>query len=319
VRLVALMPARNEDWILDFSLSCLEGFVDDVVVLDDGSIDATPQIVSAHGAVCIPGEAGGFALKRQILLDKGREIGGTHFLFLDADEVLTANLRGVLRDACAKAKPGQRLLLNWLAMWRSPFCYRYDSSVWTNNFKDFIYVDNQVDSFDTSVFIHEPRTPACEAMSERLSLEGGVMHYQFVPWVRLLNKQAWYRCLERVKFPEKNDEEINGTYSVAVDETGLAWRPIRASWITGYTIPAGIEDGDSSWHEREIVDLMRLHGPEKFLGLEIWHKDWLAADPDTGVVPKGLVGSQGSSGEPLSKARSRRWAWSRRGWNRRKP
>lgn len=77
---------------------------------------------------------------RNRLLEAGREIGGTHFIVLDADEMFTANCleNNFLKNTILRLEPGDVLWMIWICLWRSIDQYRFDKSVWTWNYKPFI-------------------------------------------------------------------------------------------------------------------------------------------------------------------------------------
>ena len=58
----------------------------------------------------------------------GREIGGTHFITLDADEMFSANCMtdNFLRKKILALQPGDHLVFHWIRLWRNPFQYRKD-------------------------------------------------------------------------------------------------------------------------------------------------------------------------------------------------
>lgn len=168
-------------------------------------------------------------------------------------------------------EPGQKILLRWLAMWKSPFAYRDDDSVWSNSFKDFIFCDDSISDFDNT-WIHEPRTPGENKQSNTIKYEkyGGVMHYQFVPWQRFQLKQAWYRCSELIKYPN-TDKIINEKYSITLDNPTARCSPIQTNWLFDISIPRNIEDLTSNWHMDSIMDYFKLYGVKYFEKLDIWH------------------------------------------------
>ena len=54
-------------------------------------------------------------------------------------------------------------------------------------------------------FLHTPRLPE-NLKGKTFKLEGyeyGFMHFQFIDWENLLVKQAWYRCLEHIRYSTK--------------------------------------------------------------------------------------------------------------------
>jgi len=97
-KIIGLLPARNEEGRIEFSIKALSRFTDAIVFLDDCSNDNTVQVVKHLSAECRieeiieketwyrdePGD-------RNRLLAAGRDLGGTHFIVIDADKAFTAN------------------------------------------------------------------------------------------------------------------------------------------------------------------------------------------------------------------------------------
>jgi tetratricopeptide (TPR) repeat protein len=91
--ITAALIVRDEERHLDACLSSLDGVVDEVVVVDTGSVDATPDIARARGArVYEEPWADDFSRARNAALDRGT---GRWILYIDADE----RLRPVPREA----------------------------------------------------------------------------------------------------------------------------------------------------------------------------------------------------------------------------
>ena len=243
-KIVGLIAARNEDNIIGQCVRLLSRFTDAIVYLDDCSTDNSLSIVRNLAAECHveriltktewhrdePGD-------RNRMLQAGREIGGTHFVVLDADEAFTSNLLAdnKLRKLTLSMHSGDQLLLNWIALWRSTGQYRQDKSVWTNNYKPFVFCDDGQCSY-SSEFIHTPRVPR-NLKGQVLKLEGyeyGLLHFQFVNRANLLLKQAWYRCLERIREPQKSVEKINARYAPSKDETNMHLEPSHLEWFSHY-------------------------------------------------------------------------------------
>src|SRR3712207_7052425 len=116
MKLIALVPMKNEAWILPAYLSSVAPVVDDIVAVDDGSTDESARLVREAGGHVVPAREGGdwethWGWVREDMLRVGRERGGTHFLCLDADEALTAPAREHLRGAAEALEPGGKLLL----------------------------------------------------------------------------------------------------------------------------------------------------------------------------------------------------------------
>lgn len=92
---------------------CLRGaaFADEVVVVDSGSTDRTIELAQGMGAkVHVHADWQGFAVQRNRLLAHSQ---CDYIFFLDADEEITAELQGQLREAVAS---GQNAV--WRIQWR---------------------------------------------------------------------------------------------------------------------------------------------------------------------------------------------------------
>ncbi len=216
LRIIALLPVRNEDWILPAFLSSVAGVVDRIVAADDGSTDGTRRQLEQAGAVLIdPGAHKGLEMEQTLkpkLLNAGREAGGTHFLFLDADEALSGPAQRNLRAACARLSPGDKLAMEWITLWKSPRRFRNDGSVWARNFKDFVFADDGTAEFPRGLDHRMPRTPGITNDPNKWirmpSEQAAVLHFQFAAWERAQIKQAWYRCSELIRDP-RNAHGIN--------------------------------------------------------------------------------------------------------------
>ncbi|MGI9522097.1 MAG: glycosyltransferase, partial [Hyphomicrobiaceae bacterium] len=86
MRLSAAIIARNEEAYIGDCLASIRPLVDEVVVIDTGSTDITPDIVREHGAIMEHVEwCNDFAWARNIALDKAN---GDWILYVDADETV---------------------------------------------------------------------------------------------------------------------------------------------------------------------------------------------------------------------------------------
>jgi len=128
-RIVGLVPVRNEARRIAFCLRALAMFTDTIVVLDDDSGDSTLAVVNGLREECrierVIAKDGAWLRNethdRNLLLDAGRAIGGTHFVVLDADEAFTSNLLDgdELRSQIMQLAPGESIALHWIQLWKS--------------------------------------------------------------------------------------------------------------------------------------------------------------------------------------------------------
>lgn len=277
MKVVALLPFRDERPFLPSYLSTVAHVADEVIALDDGSSDDGPEFLRSHG-VCVERSPhsgfGGIAILRERLLELGRSHGGTHFVWLDADETFTAPFVGAGRELMASMEPGDKLVLRWLALWRSLSRFRDDVSPFGSAWKDFITCDDGRMQFRTHPerALHEPRTPGDwteESLRRVDPAAGAVLHLQFVAWERYQAKQAWYRCLELLG--GLDPVRINLTYRPTVDEAGIDLRPLPEAWSEGVVLPSSLEKLPADRFIEEVDALFQRHGAQTFEPLEIWH------------------------------------------------
>lgn len=276
LKVIALLPVKNEAWILPTYLSTVGKIADEIIVLDDASTDNSANLLNHAGAHVVsfpsaPGKVLPMSVRRKELLRLGREQGGTHFIWLDADESFTSQFIPTSREYIERLQPGEKLALRWIALWKSSEMYN-TGPVWGNIYKDFIVCDKSGLDFDDALF-SEARTQGenKENVWRKLDIDAGaVLHFQFVLWERFQMKQAWYRCAELIAAPHAA-KAINATYSITLDETEPCLKNIDKSWIEDVAIPQGFDDIALSWHYTAILDWFDQYGITYFEPLQIWH------------------------------------------------
>jgi glycosyltransferase involved in cell wall biosynthesis len=109
--LSAALIARDEEQFLGTCLRSLHGLVDEIVVVDTGSTDRTPDIAAAQGArVCTHPWTGDFGAARNRALDLAR---GEWILYIDADERVRAGTADGVRERLAEPGAlGHRVMLH---------------------------------------------------------------------------------------------------------------------------------------------------------------------------------------------------------------
>jgi glycosyltransferase involved in cell wall biosynthesis len=279
MKIIALLPFKNEEWILPVYLKSIGSIADEIIAIDDGSTDESKKLIENFGGIVFDNSmkpTAGWAEYgiRQKLLDLGRSRYGTHFICLDADEAFTSNFIFSARGIIESLTPGQKLSMHWLALWKSSDVYRDDDSVWSNNYKDFIFCDDGVSNYSYA-FLGVSRTPGINEKENNVRIDsnvGAVLHYQFLFWERFQMKQAWYRCAELLNSSRDSVNEINQMYSITMEDSAIGLKQIPDSWLIGIEPPKA---GTIPWHFYEIKKLFNKHGVEFFEGLQIWHIDEL--------------------------------------------
>ena len=101
MKIIGLVPVRNEAWVLPHSLASLSGFCDVVIVSDQSSDDRSREICRTFPKVVLL-ESAERRISTQVrwqLLDAARDYDGCNLLWCtDADELVAPRAaRGLLR------------------------------------------------------------------------------------------------------------------------------------------------------------------------------------------------------------------------------
>lgn len=282
MKLVALTICRNEDWILEFCLRAALTWVDEVVVVDDGSTDRTREILAAvrkdipnrvHVVYLQHGDHWNEMGVRQVSLDIGRQVGGTHFAIVDADEALTANTAAQVRTYFNDLMPGQLLETPMLAM-RTLRRYQDDASVWSGAWLTIGFRDEPSLTWRPAVdgYQHHHRPPlGFRPNRHRIQLskaQGGAFHFQFANRRRLLAKHVLYRMVDHLRWPgRENVKQLNWKYDQALQNPARVTQ-VPDAWYEGLS-PELIHLEGEPWHEREVRRLLLVHGVDAFKGLDL--------------------------------------------------
>lgn len=230
MKIITLVPAKNESWILNFSLKNFSIFSDTIIVLDDGSTDNTKEISENFNNVkVIQFDASqekflNMSNRRNALLAEGRKLGGTHFIFLDADEIISSPLSNNLYEYVKNMQLGETIYMPWVLTFfdenRNIIC---DISM-RDNYKDFIFCDNGESMFEDKS-LSEDRTPNNQKHITKITFETGcVYHLQELALERNKLKQIRYRCNELIE-GKRSARRINATYDFT--KTQKAKKPIQ--------------------------------------------------------------------------------------------
>lgn len=275
MKIIALMLVKNEEWILRTSIPQLWCFADEILALYTPSTDRTAELLQSFGVQIKeqPYYPTDYSLWRQMLLDWGRQRGGTHFIWLDADEAFTSNMLTEFRNDVGRLKPGQKLALQWLCLWKDARKYRQDGSAWSGLYKDFVFCDDGTSAFTGGPIFGEARTPGSNTPDHWIKLpleEGGVLHFQFVPFERFQMKQAFRRCLE-FSVDKNSPAQINMKHAITMDDEKAQCVDIPQEWLDGIVGIDELKNIGVGWYYDSIREFFDDKGIKFFEPLQIWH------------------------------------------------
>lgn len=280
---IVLMPVKNEEWILEQALHCASLFADHIILIDQNSTDATPQICKKFPKLVYiknPSDVYNEGQHSQQLLDAARQYDGHNFIIkLAADEVLSANILapGAFERLTANALPGCAFSMQWVQLWKRPDVYRDDNSVWSRHYRAFAFIDDRKSNYKQRL-THMDMIPADLIPAARHIEEFKVLHYQFTDWPRMLLKQCWARLLEFDHNPSHafmRSVQLNNKYFITKDETGLKVVPVPKQWSEGYPeFKVKAFDLKQDWHSKFCLEAISKYGPENLKWLDIWDLDW---------------------------------------------
>jgi glycosyltransferase involved in cell wall biosynthesis len=298
MKIIALLPVKNEAWILPTYLSSVLKIADKIIALDNGSTDNTRAILESAGAIVIPYSDSGeinMSYLRMELLEAGRRAGGTHFIWLDADEAFSSPFNENGREIIAGLRPGEKLSLRWITLWQSTSHYR-DDGVWNDLYKDFIVCDKPGQGF-TDQFLSEARTPGQNNSIKRLpESKGVVLHFQFVAWQRVILKQSYYRMRELIE-KRRSARRINATYSITLPSSTITTREAPSDWFKNLILPKEFGEESTGWYIEQIFQWFDKYGIQFFEPLQIWQIEELDREfikkigrsPKSRTYPDGLI------------------------------
>lgn len=311
MKIIALVPVRNEAWVLEHSLECLSGFCDIVIVNDQMSTDATREICGRFPKVVLLESSAADTVARLPqqarwrLLDAARHYDGNNLLWCtDADELVPPSLaRTFFEHHAGELTPGRAVECRVYNLWDSLTKYRHDLSSYGPQWKALAFIDDRIVDFPRGEVrpLHEPRLPVD---ADAAALKAGnvpILHLQWTMWNRNQMKQAWYRCID---FMDKRmtAAEVNAFYSVTLRELYVHREHVPQAWLEDVTLPNADVDRQPAWHEAEIRGWFDERGIEFFEALEIWHLPSLRREfrrrtgrnpqPDRSYLPPRLVRAQ---------------------------
>ena len=283
MKLVGLMPVRNEEWCLGLTLRAALLWCDEVVVLNHASTDQSEhiirEVINENPTRVYFGECKTSDWEemrhRQMLLEGARLCDATHIAIVDADEILTGNLL-YPTSIVFNALEGQILQLPGYNL-RGGIDKYHSSGIWGNRWFSTAFRDDPRLSWGGDRFHHrEPCGMPLAPYQPVAQHQGGVMHLWGASERRLRAKSALYKLTERIRWPEKHIPAIDGMYSWAIHgrpgDTPKEWqyRAVPAEWWAPYShLMQHLHVDAEPWQEAECRRIVSEH-PEITAGLDLF-------------------------------------------------
>lgn len=292
MNLFALMPVRNEGWVLGLSARVALCWCDHIILLNHASTDNTAEIIGDLAAE-YPGRVSSFYVPeeqwnemqhRQQMLNAARERGADLIAIVDADEILTANLAKSTSIISVPMQENYMLQLPGYNLRGS--LHRYHANgTWGRRwfsvaFKDaghrFRWWPTDARGGET-YHRREGFGPRLEIYRPTRQGAGGVMHLWGVCERRLRAKHALYKMVERIR-GSKPIDQIEREYNwwrtgidPATEPHTWQFADVPDEWWTPYGDWLKYLDlGVAPWQEAECSRLIEQHGPQMFRGLDLF-------------------------------------------------
>jgi glycosyltransferase involved in cell wall biosynthesis len=279
MKVIALLPVKDEAWVLPHALASLSAFSDVVIVADQNSADRSRDICRSFPKVVLieSAESRTCTRARWQLLDAARSYDGCNLLWsTDADELVSpAAAAAFIERQRAALTPGTLVQCQYIHLWNGFTEYRVFDSKYGPHLKELALVDDRRMDWNRAnlLSLHEPRVPIEGAAGTVCADEVAVLHLQWLLGRRTQSRQVWYRCREWLD--GRPAREINERYAATLPAPAARTSPVPEAWIRDLTCPDLDADGEESWTDRDLRRWFDEYGPGHFEPLEIWHIDAL--------------------------------------------
>lgn len=285
MRLVGLMPVRNESYILALSARVALTWCDDLVILLHDCVDGSSDIVTELSDN-EPGRVHIFRdlspswpemEHRQMLLEAARSHGATHIALIDADEILTGDiLPGVIRAHVAATSPAHILQLPLYNL-RGGIDRYHANGTWGNRIISVAFADSPELHWGGDRFhAREPQGKRLRGFQPIAQGGGGVMHLWASSIDRCRAKHRLYKIAERIRWPENDVRQIEFMYNqwerggLREDPSRWTYAQVPESWWAPYAHWMKYLDVDApNWQDAECDQIIAQYGRAYFKGLTV--------------------------------------------------
>lgn len=285
-KIVGMMLVRNEAWIVKMTMLIALRWLDELVILDDGSTDETPDHVVDVCRQVGPSRVHYYRTERtepiwremelrQALLEHARKRTPTHLAVIDADEIPASTVLPHLREIVAGCGAGHGVSLPMNSPYHSIRNRRVDGSFEPASGLFLAYRDVPGAHWraEGDGYQHHARCPrGVSALTPAYhASQGGVMHMQFVSKRRLQVKAAYYKALETIQYPGRmRPADLNRKYDWTLRTEGMRTEPIPDTWWSSHTAELSHLDVQRDpWQYDALRILINRYGMGAFAGLDM--------------------------------------------------
>ena len=279
MRIVGMMAAREESWVLNLSIRAALSWCDHLVVLihtlDEKTrklvLDLPEDLQKRMTPMVVKDPKWDEMAHRQAMIDVARREEPTHLAIVDADEVASVPLRRNMQNIASMLKPGQITAVP-LKNLRNGWNYHANGLWGANRQVSVLWADTPAMRYAGDTF--HSREPLGNTGVWFLWDQAPVVHFWGYSERRLVAKHKAYKVTERLRWPEKRVEDIEDMYNWATlgmpGEVPSTWRfeAVPQAWIPD--AERALVGGDEDlWQEAYVREMIAEHGRAYFEGLTI--------------------------------------------------
>lgn len=272
MKIITLLPVKNEAWILPITLKNMSDFSDHIIIADQQSTDGSIEIYEKFEKVEViqnNNTTHNNSVRWQ-LLDYVREKYGTQNIIVcvDADEMIQPAAITHIQKLITSAQESISFTHPWLQLWGGIYKHRTDS-VWKNNYKSIIFFDDGKIDYERKTVLndHTSRIPICK--KDIILDQFPLLHYQYIHLQQAEIKQAWYRCSELIS--GNTPKKINHKYSIAKNDTGVILESTKPEWLQNLPEVSYTYSIEKDWRYKDILSWFKKYGINYFEDLDIWY------------------------------------------------
>lgn len=273
IKIVGAMNVKNEEWIIEYSLTALSQIVDEIVIVDDGSIDKTVDIIKKFDKVTDLYLKPINGLRTEIadwnrLTRMAQKRGADWILYIDADEVFEPKMKVKIRELVKREDAGEyrfRKITLWhgLKYYRSdrpeeysPFGDKLLNPILVKNYHSLKWVDKPLWKKILRFFFYGEKFYPFVPQYGRYGIKGQIgkkiyvddiiaLHFNAVDFSRYIKEKFEYFYWEIKSKPRRSCPEMIQWIMKKIDETNLYLSPVKKEWLWGFEhlikLPPGVK------------------------------------------------------------------------------